>query len=89
MNMPIPGTIEFPLSEGDEATNFLKRFETACDRCYYTNEERFLEIGLYCTRQVQMQVENFDSFNRDWENLRKSAVDAVDLVYLVPDWVVE
>ena len=71
VNMPMPGTAEFPLFEGDEATNFLKRFETACNRCYYTSEERFLEIGLYCTRPVQMQVETFDSYNEDWDKFKK------------------
>ena len=71
VNMPMPGSAEFPLFDGDEASNFLKRFETACNRCYYTQEERFLEIGMYCTRAIQMRVETFDSFNENWEKFKK------------------
>ena len=72
VSMPIPGAPEAPYFDGDDVSQFLKKFDTVSTRCEYTNEEKLLDIVQYCTRRVQNHIQTFLSYhNGDWDAFKK------------------
>lgn len=72
MPIPMPGSPGTPHFDGNNATEFLRKWEDMCDVWRGLKEDRMKRLPLYCDKTIRDLVETMDLFlERDWDQFCK------------------
>ncbi|KAL8811791.1 MAG: hypothetical protein Q9200_001523 [Gallowayella weberi] len=74
--MPLPGTQGVPFFNGQNATDFLSRFEDLCDDYRQSTSERFRRLPRYCETAHADTIKSLPEYEdkTDWAKLKKAVL---------------